>query len=423
SFAERHGVRSLQSSFTRLKARFVITAEGPPLRDAVVVIEGSRIAAVESHRSADPVAIDLGNAAILPGLINAHTHLEFSNLAAPLGRPGIPFTDWIRLVVAHRRNRSDADRQEAIAAGLEECSRSGTTCIGEISTDGSAASGPRADLIVFLEILGLKSDRIEAGIAAAREHVARSQPAHRSAGISPHAPYSVRPELLEGLAEISASDGVPLAMHIGESREEMELLASGGGPMREMLIDFNAWSPDVFATPRRPLDHLKVLAAADRALVIHGNYLADDEIAFIAARRSKIAVVYCPRTHAYFGHSPYPLAKMLESGAVVALGTDSRASNPDLNLLAEMREAFVRHSIDPARIVEMGTINGAIALGRDHETGSIAPGKRADLAIVRLTATTGDDPYELLFDPKSFVETTIYGGDRRSQRAATVRER
>ena len=158
-------------------------------------------------------------------------------------------------------------------------------------------------------------------------------------------------------------------------------------------------------------------------LVIHGNYLADDEIAFIAARRSKMAVVYCSQTHAYFGHSTYPLAKMLESGAVVALGTDSRASNPDLNQLAEMREAFVRHSIDPARIVEMGTINGAIALGRDHETGSIAPGKRADLAIVRLTATTGDDPYELLFDPKSFVETMIYGGDRRSQRAATVRER
>ncbi len=395
----------------RLKARFVFTAEGPPLRDAVVVIEGSRIAAVETHRSADPAVTDLGNAAILPGLVNAHTHLEFSDLAVPLGTPGIPFTDWIRLVVAHRRNRTDADRQEAIVAGLEECSRSGTTCIGEISTGGLAASGSRADLIVFLEILGLKSDRIDAGIAAAHKHVERSQPAHRSVGISPHAPYSVNPELLKKLAELSASDGVPLAMHIAESREEMELLASGGGPMREMLIDFDAWSPDVFATPRRQLDYLKILASADRALVIHGNYLADDELAFIAAHRSKMVIVYCPRTHAYFGHSPYPLAKMLECGAVVALGTDSRASNPDLNLLAEMREAFVRHSIDPARIVEMGTINGAKALGRDHETGSVAPGKRADLALVRLTASTGGDPYELLFDGGSSIETTILRGE------------
>ncbi|HEY2148184.1 MAG TPA: amidohydrolase family protein, partial [Pirellulales bacterium] len=303
----------------RLKARFVFTAEGPPLRDALVVIEGSRISAIESNRLADPAAIDLGNAAILPGLVNAHTHLEFSDLAAPLGRPGIPFTDWIRLVVAHRRGRTDADRQQAIAAGHEECRRSGTTCIGEISTGGSAASEPSVDLFVFLEILGLKADRIAAGLAAAREQIELAKTHRGAMGISPHAPYSVHPDLLEQLAELSAVAKLPAAMHIAESREEIELLATGGGPMREMLIDFDAWSPDVFATPRRPLDYLKTLAAADRALVIHGNYLADDEIAFIAARRSKMAVVYCSQTHAYFGHSTYPLAKMLESGAVVAL--------------------------------------------------------------------------------------------------------
>ena len=227
----------------RLKARFVFTAEGPPLRDALVVIEGSRISAIESNRLADPAAIDLGNAAILPGLVNAHTHLEFSDLAAPLGRPGIPFTDWIRLVVAHRRGHTDADRQQAIAAGLEECRRFGTTCIGEISTGGSPASEPSVDLFVFLEILGLKADRIAAGLAAApnklnwRKRTAVRWESARTPPIQFILIFSSE------LAELSAVAKLPAAMHIAESREEIELLATGGGPMREMLIDFDAWSP------------------------------------------------------------------------------------------------------------------------------------------------------------------------------------
>jgi cytosine/adenosine deaminase-related metal-dependent hydrolase len=409
----------------RLKARFVFTAEGPPLRNAVVVIDGSRMAAVERARQGDAMSVDLGNAAILPGLVNAHTHLEFSDLVTPLGTSGMPFTDWIRLVVAHRRSRSDDDRHRAIAAGLKESSRSGVTCIGEISTGfarpeddfgqpGGAQRSKlaRADctpgLIDFREILCIKRERIEAGVARAREHVARTE--QGDVGISPHAPYSVHPDLLHKLAELSAAAAVPLAMHLAESSEEMELLESGGGPIREMLIGFDAWSQDVFAARRCSLDYLQILAKADRALVIHGNYLADDEIAFIAERRSRMAIVYCPRTHAYFGHSEYPIAKLLDRGAVVALGTDSRASNPDLNSLAEMREIFNRHSVDPARLVEMGTINGAKALGREQETGSITPRKRADLAIVRLADTASGDPYELLFDPKSTVETTICGG-------------
>ena len=145
--------------------------------------------------------------------------------------------------------------------------------------------------------------------------------------------------------------------------------------------------------------------------MIHGNYLSDEEIAFIAARRDRMAIVYCPRTHAFFGHSPYPLAKMLKAGAVVALGTDSRASNPDLNLLAEMRHVSKSHSVPPAKIIEMATINGATALGRAAELGSLTAGKLADLAIIRLPDSATDNPYELFFDPRSRVETTIHRGE------------
>src|SRR5205823_8486807 len=136
---------------------------------------------------------------------------------------------------------------------------------------------------------------------------------------------------------------------------------------------------------RRPLDYLQTLATAHRALVIHGNYLAADEIQLLAAHRDCMSVVYCPRTHAYFGHEHYPLEAMLAAGVRVAVGTDSRASNPDLRLFEELREIARRHSaVSPEAVLQMGTLAGAEALGIAHEYGSITPGKRARLAVVTL---------------------------------------
>jgi aminodeoxyfutalosine deaminase len=397
----------------RLKARFVFTVEGPPLRDAVVMLAGSRIAAIESRSTSEP-AVELGNVAILPGLVNAHTHLEFSDLTAPLGSPGMPFADWIRRVVAYRRNRTDDERRAAAVAGLRESSRFGVTNLGEIATAGWPVEAFLADAdklpsaTVFLEAIGLQPERIESAINAARDHVALAAKHRMRIGVSPHAPYSVHPDLVRKLAGLSSVAGVPLAMHLAESPEELELLATGGGPLRDLLVEFDAWDPNAIRSDSRPLDYLRILASAHRSLVIHGNYLSDEEVAFVSAHAPRMAIVYCPRTHAYFGHAPYPLAKLLESGALVALGTDSRASNPDLNLLAEMRAVFTRDIVDPQRIVEMAAINGARALGCDGEIGRIAPGKQADLAIVRLANAPTDDPYELLFDPGSLVEGTIY---------------
>jgi cytosine/adenosine deaminase-related metal-dependent hydrolase len=404
-----------QAPQVRLRARYLFTAEGPPLRDAVVVLAGSRTVAIESARTGQP-AIDLGNVAILPGFVNAHTHLEFSDLTAPLGSPGIPFADWIRLVVAYRRSRTEAKRQSASLAGLRENSRFGTTSVGEIATVGwpIEAFFPNSDNVpeatVFLEALGLRPERIESAMTAAREHLALAAKHSVRIGISPHAPYSVHPDLVRQLAGLSSVAGVPLAMHLAESSEEMELLQTGEGSLRDLLVEFDAWDPNAIRRQSRPLDYLRILASAHRSLVIHGNYLADDEIAFVSAQSERMALIYCPRTHAYFGRAPYPLAKLLQSGALVALGTDSRASNPDLNLLEEMRTVRACDAVDPQRIVEMATINGAKALGRESEVGSIAPGKRADLAVVRLADVPTDDPYELLFDTGSTVESTIRSG-------------
>ena len=404
-------------SSTTLRARYVFPIAGPPLADATVTIAESRIAAIgpsNDRRSTDSGdVVDLGNAAILPGFVNAHTHLEFSDLAAPLGHRGMAFPDWIRAVVAHRRSRTDADRRAATQLGLAESAHTGATATGEIATTGwpmdlffgESVRVNQPATTVFLELLGLSAERTAANSTAAAEHLRIAS----SIGLSPHAPYTVRPELVRQAAAMSRSARVPLAMHLAESPEEMQLLRTGDGPMRDLLQEFGVWDPTAFPGGARPLDYLRMLADADRALVIHGTYLDDEEIAFLAISADRMAVVYCPRTHAYFPHAPYPLAKLLAAGVTVALGTDSRASNPDLSLFEDMRYAAAHHSIATERLVALATLGGARALGRDQECGTLAPGKSADLVIVRVPNVEAD-PYELLVDPRSTVIATVRAG-------------
>lgn len=412
-----------------LRARYIFPIAGPPIADAAVTIAGGKIISLERQGARTTAhagrSVDLGNAAILPGLINAHTHLEFSDLAAPLGRPGMPFADWIRAVVGHRRSRTDAERRAAVGRGLEESARCGTTLIGEIATPGwpadlyfdaaSEADRPAAKVrpatanrpaaTVFLELLGLSAERTTANAAAATEHA--RFPA--SVGLSPHAPYTVRPDLVRHAATLSRSHRIPLAMHLAESPDEIELLQSGRGPLYKLLSDFGAWDPAAIPRGIRPMDYLRLLSEADRALVIHGNYLNREEIAFLAAHADRMTVVYCPRTHAYFAHPPYPLAALLAAGVSVALGTDSRASNPDLNLLEELRFAAAHNPIAPAELLKLATLGGAKALGREHDLGAIAPGKSADLTIVSLPNIEAE-PHELLFDPRAQIIGTIRAG-------------
>ncbi len=403
-----------------LRARYVFPVAGPPIPDGVITIHDGRIVAV-GHESAVATPVDLGNAAIIPGLVNAHTHLEFSDLREPLGSPGTSFTDWIRAVIAYRRTRTADQRRSAASSGIAECSRAGTTLLGEIASGDWPqavfhAAASQLNATVFLELLGLSAASVEANCESAEKHIASlpvpnpHRPSPISPGLSPHAPYTVHPRLLTAAIEISRLRKIPLAIHLAESPDEMELLRTGGGPLRELLEELSAWDSGAIAPGTRPLDYLRQLAEADRALVIHGNHLDDEEIAFVAERRERMSIVYCPRTHAYFGHSPYPLAKILSAGARVALGTDSRASNPDLDLLAEMRHVANHHPVSPATALAMATLHGAEALGQAESAGSITVGKFADLAIVRLRETRETDAYQLLLDPLARAETTVYRG-------------
>lgn len=310
---------------------------------------------------------------------------------------------------------------------MQQSVRAGTTALGEIAQPGRPlgpfeatgleATGLEAaglEATVFLELIAPTADRIAGLLQQAPPHARSGDPAGNwRPGLSPHAPYSVLDELFEAAVRLSADARVPIAFHLAESREEIQLLAGGSGPLAEAFEELGTCDPKLFAPGRRPLDYLRHLTKAHRTLVVHGNYLDDEEIALLADHAARMAVVYCPRTHAYFRHDPYPLQKMLAAGVTVALGTDSRASSPDLSVLEEMRWVS-RHHPHVARdvVLQLGTIRGAAALGRRDEIGSLEPGTYADLAAVALPDHDAADPHELLFDSDQPVVATWYRGKR-----------
>jgi cytosine/adenosine deaminase-related metal-dependent hydrolase len=399
------------------RARYIFPIDSPPIRDGLVAIDHDRIIAVgpaDSPALSDfiPGARDLGDVALLPGLINPHTHLEFSDLTEPLGTPGMAFPDWIRLVVANRRARSTRDL-DPIARGLAESTRSGVSAIGEIASKPWQRAVP-LEITQFCEFIALRladDQRYQTAIHAVSGQDPVSWSDEFRPGISPHAPYTVRPELIFQAAQVSSQRHIPLALHLAESREELELLHCGAGPLVQLLQDFGQWDPAVIPGSSSPLDYLQMMAEAERALVIHGNYLNDTEIGFLASHGQHMSVVYCPRTHAYFSHDPYPLAQMLAAGVSVAIGTDSLASNPDLSPLNEIQFAASKHpSVRPLNLVWMITAGAASALGRDAEIGTLSRGKLADLAIARLPPGDTADPYELLLDPACQMVAAIFRG-------------
>lgn len=371
-------------------ARRLIPVAGPVLENAALTVRDGRIAAIGPRHRADLPAgdavFDLGDVVLLPGFVNAHTHLEFGGLSQPLGRPGMSFPDWVREVLAYRRT-GGFDPIAAIDAGLRESARFGVTTIGDIASTSPETLFDRAptnvEVVAFVETLGLAESRLPDQLVRLEAFLARADTSSVRRGISPHAPYSTRPALVEAAVALSTKLRLPTAMHLAESREELELLRSGSGPFVDFLRELGVWDPQAIPFGATPLDYLRTLSRAQRALVVHGNYLAPNEIEFLAAHAELMSVVYCPRTHAYFAHDRHPLPQLIAAGASVALGTDGRCTNPDLDLLAEMRcVAASFPELRPERILQLGTLDGARALGRADEVGSLVVGKHADFVAV-----------------------------------------
>jgi aminodeoxyfutalosine deaminase len=388
-----------------LSARWILTAVTPPLPHAIIHIQDDKITAIDPHGTRTP-DIDLGNVAILPGLVNAHTHLDLTGLRGQCP-PSPDFTQWLRRVIAYRRSHSATKIDDDIQIGLKSAIASGSTLIGDISAEGAswmALADAPLRAVVFHELLGLSPERARQaeviGLGWLNEHVPT---ATCRAALSPHAPYSVHKSLFQLASGITDNYDVPLTTHLAETRDELQLLTHHRGPFEPFLKELSAWELSGLAASLEEV--IGCCLAASPLLLVHCNYLSPQ-----VELHPYTTIVYCPRTHAAFGHPPHPFREFLQRGVRVALGTDSLASNPDLDILAEMRFIHQRYPDFPGnQLLRMGTLSGAEALGWADECGSLEHGKSADLAIVPLANEEGD-PYELLWTSPHHVSGTMFRG-------------
>lgn len=389
-----------------LTARWVFPVDRPPLERGLVVTQGDKISAVEPHgtRTAD---IDLGNVALLPGLVNPHTHLDLSGLRSKCP-PTPDFTEWLRGVIRYRRGQSAAQVKADIQTGLAESEAFGTTLLGDISADGSCweiLADKLMRSVVFHELLGLTKERAIHALKAASPWFVKAQKesSHRRPGLSPHAPFSFRADYLPDVSK----GGELIAIHLAECAAELELLERQSGPFVPFLAELGVWDPTGLA--RDPVHIVQFTSSAKVALYVHGNYLRPE-----APIPPHSSIIYCPRTHAAFGHPPHPFREFLARGVRVALGTDSLASNPDLDILAEARFVHGKHpDVAGATLLRMITLSGAEALGWADETGSLAPGKSADLVVLPLPDEDRSDPHLLALESDRRVAKTLFRGEWR----------
>jgi len=403
-----------------IRADWIWTGEGLPIANGCLHIQGDRIVSVSTESPA--TAIDLGAYCILPGLINSHTHLEFSDLRQPVKASG-SFADWILSVVQHRRmaaqsgstdeassewvglieSQSNAVRLalDVVHANVEEATRVQVRAPNSDPLLRSFESNPLPVVVRFAELMGttdLRAKQTWRGALALkrREHSKKDllggptaqATSFTSFGLSPHAPYTTTASLIRWAVGRCQRWNVPIMMHLAESRDELRWIETGDGPLQE-LLEMVA-GPEILSTRNRlPMaGYVNELCQAPRALVIHGNYLDDASMSILAENRNRSAVVYCPRTHAHFGHAMYPLMELRRRGISVLLGTDSRASNPDLSIFCEAR--LVRklfRDLTAEEILSMTTTRPAELLGFGKEYGYIKLGSLNRLTTIACQAT------------------------------------
>jgi len=384
-------------------ARFVFPISGPPIPDGAVAVEDGRIAGCGPRESVvtsagDSEVRDLGNAAVLPGLVNAHTHVELSWMADD-PPPGGEWVDWVRGFLDRRakedRERAVAEAERAVASMTAR----GTVAIGDVGNEGFAASVLAAsDLhaVCFLEIYGFRREDAEQQIEEASkrldeigadEGVARAGDRVRVV-ITPHAPHTTSSPLLRALAGRAVASDEPLSVHLAESAAESALLRDGSGPLVALLREREMWDESWEPPGHTPVEYVERLGLlTPRTLAVHCVRMEGQDVSKLQARGA--TVVTCPRSNRRLGVGSAPVPRLLGAGVPVALGTDSLASAPDLDLFAEMAALREEHpTLAPAAVLRMATLNGATALGLNDRLGSIEPGKLARLAVIRLE---GDD--------------------------------
>ena len=374
---------------TLLLAAWIAPIDAPVIPDAAVVFDDSRILAVGPARTVNAAfpntnTIDAGNSLLLPGLVNPHTHLELSD-CTPLKPPPDSFVHWLIHVIARRASSSPPESPQPAITGIAQSLRFGVACVGDITrfphlTRPTLANSPLhavsyGEVQAMAQRRNLLDERLDAAL----------NPDHASPrlriGLSPHAPYSIEDSGYRRCLQLARQHNLPLATHLAESPHEMTFLARHAGPFRDLWTFLASWDDLVPRFDGGPIRFAQSLGLLEYpTLLAHVNYCDDDELAILAA--SQASVVYCPRTHAYFNHPPHRWRDMLARGINVAVGTDSCASSPDLNLVDDLRLLHrLAPDVSPETLWQMATLRAARALDQHQSLGSITPGKAPDFAL------------------------------------------
>jgi cytosine/adenosine deaminase-related metal-dependent hydrolase len=377
-----------------IRARTVATMDGPPIEDGAVAISGNRIIDVGefpgvSARHSAQETVDLGEQALLPGLINAHCHLDYTCLRGKIA-PQKSFADWIRAINAEKAKLAADDYLASITDGFAEAKRFGTTTVANVTAFPELVSQIKPPIRTwwFAELIDVRSsERANELVDLAIE----SLKSEEKWGLAPHALFTASRDLYRRCEEVARHENVLLTTHLAESREEMEMFRDGSGPLYEFMKSIGRPIDDCgketplanFLTVRDSSTALRAARNDKDWLIAHLNELTESDFDLLETAKRKFHVVHSPRSHGYFAHNRFPFDKLRALGLNICLGTDSLASNENLSLFAEMR-AFQRSDpgISPDKILEMVTVNAALALHQENALGRIRPGFQTDLVAI-----------------------------------------
>jgi cytosine/adenosine deaminase-related metal-dependent hydrolase len=371
------------------RARWVFPVSSTPISDGAVVVADGRIEAVGRFKDLKGTysgdVVDHREVSILPALVNAHTHLELAALRGRLsGKDG--FVNWVRGLIKVREDKDipPAGIEKALTDEVAAMHQRGVGLIGDVGNTRIAyelCQKQKIKTIFFREFLGFNREKT----AKAKEMLAeagKTDETDNAFHVAAHAPYTVSAELFSALKTWANKHGKMLSVHLGECPEEQELLAHGNGSLRDLLRERSAWDDDFIPPGEKAVSYLDKLGILDsNTLCIHLVHISEEDMAILAARGVKCCL--CPRSNLFLNVGFPKVEKMLAYGLYPALGTDSLASNESLSILEEM--AAVRKHVPglaPEKILEMATLNGARALGREDQLGSLTPGKGAGMISV-----------------------------------------
>ena len=418
------------SSQMIIRARVVVTMHGARIENGAVAVSENRIVDVGRFddiktRNAGN-AVDLGEQVLLPGLINAHCHLDYTCLRGKIP-PQKSFTDWIEAINAEKSELSPKDYIASINDGFAEATRFGTTAIANLTAFPELISQVQRPIRIcwFAELIDIRApERASELVDSAIESLGRARPPGAPWGLAPHALFTASSNLFRSCEEIARDTGALLTTHLAESREEMEMFRDGSGPLYEFMKSIGRPMNDcgietplgLFleligsgGSPNRPRA-IEVNRPYLSWIVAHLNELTENDFELLERSDSKFHVVHCPRSHNYFGHSPFAFDRLHSLGFNICLGTDSLASNESLSLFAEMR-AFQKEfpSVSPEEILKMVTVNPARALRCENALGQIRPDFEADLIAVPCSTST--DIFEQILTCDAPVSWSMVNGN------------